>query len=94
MFKFVVALALVGVACAARLDSQYLPPGSGGAQGGYRGGAGGFSGGAGFGGSGAGAGAGGFAGGAGGYSAQPQIPILRLDNENNGDGNYKVRKVV
>lgn len=90
-----VALALVGVACAARLDSQYLPPGSGGAQGGFRGGAGGFGGGSGgFGASGAGAGAGGFGGGAGGFSAQQQIPILRLDNENNGDGNYKVREIV
>jgi loricrin len=67
MFQIVVILALVSFAAAARLDTQYLPPGKGGARGG--GGGGGFS--------------------AGGSSSRgPQIPILRLESNNNGDGSY------
>lgn len=88
---------LLGVACGARLDSKYLPPSGGnafsgagafgGASGGKSFGGGSFSGG-GFGGAGA---ASAFSGSSGGASfpSQPPVPILRLDNENPGDGSYR-----
>lgn len=73
-------MALFGIAACARLD--YLPPIGGG--GGGRGGAGGFPGAQapGIGGP----GAGGF--GPGGPSGGRQIPILRFDDKNDGEGTY------
>ncbi|KDR12718.1 hypothetical protein L798_12508 [Zootermopsis nevadensis] len=70
---------------------------SGSGAGGFRGGAGGLGGGAGgFGGGpgGFGGGAGGFGGGAGGGPSGPVVPILRYENENNGDGSYSYRSVT
>ncbi|XP_049868722.1 pupal cuticle protein 20-like [Pectinophora gossypiella] len=73
---------LVAIGSCGRLEPQYLPPRPGGGAGGAGGaGAGGFGGGSGsFGG-----GSGSFGGGSGGAN----IPILKYENVNNGDGNYR-----
>ncbi|KAJ3634846.1 hypothetical protein MTP99_007788 [Tenebrio molitor] len=96
MKQVVLALALFGIAACARLDSKYLPPHQGGssssgqfrgsgtssAPGQYSSGASGqYSGGS----------SGQHSGGASGrYSggSSAQVPILRFDNNNNGDGSY------
>ncbi|XP_063920058.1 pupal cuticle protein 20-like [Zophobas morio] len=78
MKQAIVICSILGLAACASLNSQYLPPGrpQGGAFGGASGGR--FSGGSSsFGGSGGSGGRGGA-----------QVPILRLDNNNNGDGSY------
>lgn len=82
-----------------RLEPQYLPPRPGG---GFGAGAGSGAGGAGsgiFGGSGGAGGAGGSGGSGGSYSGSSSygasgganVPILRYENENNGDGTYRFR---
>lgn len=77
LFQFaVVCTGLVAVASSGRLEPQYLPPRSGGG-GGYSGGSSG---------SGAFSGASSYSGGGG-----ANIPILKYENVNNGDGNYRYR---
>lgn len=89
--------ALIALASCARLEPQYLPPRLGGGGGGGGGNAGlGGLGGAGGGGGNAGLGGGSFGGGSqsfggAGGSSGANIPILRYENENNGDGTYKFR---
>ncbi|CAH2266829.1 jg9444 [Pararge aegeria aegeria] len=82
--------ALIALASCGRLEPQYLPPRLGGGNGGL-GGAGGSGGGgggnAGLGGGSFGGGSSSFGGSSGGSGAN--IPILRYENENNGDGTYK-----
>ncbi|XP_026488400.1 pupal cuticle protein 20-like [Vanessa tameamea] len=88
-------LALVAAASCGRLEPQYLPPRPGG--GGGNAGLGGLGGGAGGGAGNGGLGGGSFGGGSGfgggnGFgsgSAGANVPILRYENENNGDGTYK-----
>ncbi|XP_030751434.1 pupal cuticle protein 20 [Sitophilus oryzae] len=81
----VLIVALFGFAACGRLDSQYLPPNQAANQ--YQGGApGGYSGGAGA--------PNAYSGGGGGggqfqKNANNDIPILRLDSQNEGDGNYQ-----
>ncbi|XP_063920057.1 pupal cuticle protein 20-like [Zophobas morio] len=129
MKQVVLALALLGFAACARLDSKYLPPHQGGASGSgqfrgsgassasgrysgassgqysggssgqYSGGSSGqYSGGSSGGSSGqysgdasgrySGGSSGQYSGSSGGASAGPQVPILRLENNVNGDGSY------
>ncbi|KAI5651788.1 insect cuticle protein domain-containing protein [Phthorimaea operculella] len=70
-------LALIALGSCGRLEPQYLPPRPGGGGGGS-GGAGSFGGGAGS-----------FGGGSGGSGGGANIPILKYENVNNGDGNYR-----
>ncbi|ERL96243.1 hypothetical protein D910_01540 [Dendroctonus ponderosae] len=73
--QFALLTVVFGLASCGRLDSQYLPPNTQGAQnGGYAGAGNQYS-----------------KGGADEYQRSPNadIPILRLDNQNEGDGNYQ-----
>ncbi|XP_041978512.1 pupal cuticle protein 20-like [Aricia agestis] len=93
LYKITLVSVLVTTTLCGRLEPQYLPPKGGGGGGGNAGlggfpGSGGGGGGGPFGGGGGGGGFGGGAGGAGGGSGA-NIPILKYENENNGDGNYK-----
>ncbi|CAH1366461.1 pupal cuticle protein 20-like [Tenebrio molitor] len=82
MKRVTVIAALFGLATCAGLNSQYLPPGR--SPGGAFGGQGNrFSSSSSY------SGGGGGGGGGGRYSGGgQQVPILRLDNVNNGDGSY------
>ncbi|XP_019877905.2 pupal cuticle protein 20 [Aethina tumida] len=80
MKQILLALALFGFAACGRLDSQYLPPNNAGR--GYPSGSGSYSGP--YSGSYSSSSSGSYSSG----HSGPQVPILRSENTNNGDGTY------